>query len=259
MNEIARNENPSTPVPIVKYSEVWWATRSPEVRARRCTGHKKNGDQCGKVAMEAQKVCGTHGGRAPQAKRKARERLEEAADRMGRLLLGIAESADSETVKLAAVKDALDRAGLKPPTQVQVSEKPLEPWEELIEYATQPLQPKILQITKAEHEAMKRGEVLAPPLGLPPAGESPNAELVLMPHAVPPDSAGARCDGDQPTEDRQPPSASPRALPNGAIGASEDATAELADGSLAARVAQARQRRLATANKDAVEEQTGMC
>jgi hypothetical protein len=44
--------DPSTPGRIVKYSEEWWAARSPEVRGRRC--HAKNGigDQCGKVAME---------------------------------------------------------------------------------------------------------------------------------------------------------------------------------------------------------------
>jgi hypothetical protein len=34
---------------------------------------------------------------------------------------GIAESEGSEAVKLAAVEDALDRAGLKPPAQVEVS------------------------------------------------------------------------------------------------------------------------------------------
>lgn len=53
---------------------------------------------------------------------------DDAADRMARQLLKIAESADSESVRLAAVRDALDRAGLKAPTQVdlEVGPKPFE-------------------------------------------------------------------------------------------------------------------------------------
>lgn len=39
---------------------------------------------------------------------------------MAKELLGIATSAESEAVKLAAVRDALDRAGLKPPAQVEL-------------------------------------------------------------------------------------------------------------------------------------------
>ncbi len=187
MSEINVTRDPSTPRPIVKYSEDWWVTRSPEVRARRCHGHKKNGDQCGKVAMQAQQVCGTHGGRAPQAKRNARQRIEEAADRMARQLLGIAESAESEAVKLAAVKDALDRAGLKPPAQVEVATKPLEPWEELMR--------DVAHITRAQHEALKNGVLLPPePPALPRADDGlkvVDAELVPDPHAVP-HSSGPR-------------------------------------------------------------------
>lgn len=162
MNGETMSDNPSTPGRVVKYSEEWWATRKPEVAARRCHVTKKDGEQCGKVAMDGQRVCGTHGGRAPQAKATARRRLDEAADRMARLLLGIAESAESEAVKLAAVRDALDRAGLKPPTQVEVGPKQPEPWEQLLG--------DVAHVTKAQHEAMKRGEPL-PPSPLPPAPE----------------------------------------------------------------------------------------
>lgn len=49
---------------------------------------------------------------------------------MARQLLKIADSAESEAVRLAAVKDALDRAGLKAPDKVDV-EVGVKPYEQL--------------------------------------------------------------------------------------------------------------------------------
>jgi len=76
-------------------------------------------------------VCRFHGGAAKHVKAAARTRLENAADRMARQLLGIALTADSEAVMLAAVKDALDRAGLKAPSEVVLSQSDPKPYEQV--------------------------------------------------------------------------------------------------------------------------------
>ncbi len=121
--------DPLEETPMKRLSEEWWATRTPEIRNRRCHAHRKNGAQCTKVALAAQQVCGTHGGFAPQAKSKARRRLEEAADRMAARLLGFAENQGVPAyVALQATQDALDRAGVsaKHAVGVELSMKPHE-------------------------------------------------------------------------------------------------------------------------------------
>lgn len=234
--------DPSTPERVVMYSEEWWATRTPEVRARRCHATNGNGDQCGKVAMEAQKVCGTHGGRAPQAKLAARRRLDEAADRMARELLNIATGAESEAVKLTAVRDALDRAGLKPPAQVELSAKPPEPYEELLG--------DVMQITKAQHEAMKRGEyqsaTLPDPPALPPADDRADvvdAEVVPDAPERPPRSTGADADCPPAPEWAEPPPRSASGPPSRELVPLEDAMADVNRTNRAAKVTRVRRAR----------------
>lgn len=105
-----------------------WSTYSrPE---RRCTANSsRTGEQCKNVAIKGSNVCRYHGGAAKQVKQAARIRLENAADLMAKQLLGIALTADSEGVKLAAIRDALDRAGLKAPSEVVVSAGEAKPYE----------------------------------------------------------------------------------------------------------------------------------
>ncbi|ROZ43851.1 hypothetical protein EEB13_22435 [Rhodococcus sp. WS3] len=109
---------------------AWSDGRQP---ARPCTAHRTNGEPCRRAAINGGNVCGTHGGRSPQVKAKARVRLELAADRMAKELLGIATADDAPAaVKLAAIKDALDRAGLSAKTAVSVEVGPSKPFEELL-------------------------------------------------------------------------------------------------------------------------------
>ena len=102
--------------------------------ATRCIAYKKTGDRCRRQARRGATVCDWHGAKAPQVKAKARQRIEEAADRMAKQLLRMAtDEKVSDTVKLAAIRDALDRGGLAAPKQaaVEVSVRQ-QPWEELV-------------------------------------------------------------------------------------------------------------------------------
>jgi hypothetical protein len=118
--------NPSKSGPIK--GSGWYDRSLEKLDSKRCTGHKKNGEQCRKFAIYGTNVCRVHGGAAPQVKRAARIRLEMAADRMARHLLGLAEDAASEAVQLAATNSALDRSGIQAKTavSVEVSTKPFE-------------------------------------------------------------------------------------------------------------------------------------
>lgn len=76
-------------------------------------------------------VCRMHGGSAPQTVAAARRRLMAASDRVGALLLRIAEDETvSPAVRVAAIKDVLDRAGVTVKQEVEVT---VQPWQALVE------------------------------------------------------------------------------------------------------------------------------
>lgn len=103
-------------------------------RERRwCNGRKTDGTQCRKAPIQGGTVCSKHGGRAPHIKRAAKARLENAADRLARQLLAMAEddSVKPET-RLAALKDALDRAGLGARQAVDIAHE-LKPYQRIFE------------------------------------------------------------------------------------------------------------------------------
>jgi hypothetical protein len=156
--------------------------------ARRCLAHKKNREQCRNWAIQGHHVCRYHGGAAPQTKAAAREFLELVALKNARdNLQELADNAKSEDVRLRATNSALDRAGLKAPTHVEVGVK--QPYEELMEGIA-----GIATISRAESLA-RRG--LAPEPAALTGPTDPNAPIdaevvedppadVRMPH---PDAA----------------------------------------------------------------------
>lgn len=78
-----------------------------------CTAtSSQSGKPCRAPAIKGGTVCVAHGGAAPQVKDAARRRLLEAVDPLMAELIRLALHGDSESVRVAATKDALDRAGL---------------------------------------------------------------------------------------------------------------------------------------------------
>jgi hypothetical protein len=166
--------DPSTPEPIDGPPWPEWTGNL----ARRCVGHKKNGEQCRRHARRGTNVCDFHGAKAPQVKAKARQRLEEATDRMARELLNMATAEDvSDATKLAAIRDALDRGGVttKSALEQSATRKPA-PWEEIMaEIAFD----GIAQITQQESRA-RRGLSVTPARSTPGV-EFVDVELLLLP------------------------------------------------------------------------------
>lgn len=118
--------------PYPHKSEDWWQHSKPEVQQARCRAHTTSGDRCRSFAINGARVCRLHGGAAPHVKAAARTRLENASDSLAQRLLGMTfDSNVKDSVKLAAIKDALDRAGLKAPEQVVISPGQQRPFEEI--------------------------------------------------------------------------------------------------------------------------------
>jgi hypothetical protein len=127
VNKMTENPPKTKPIRDRRLSPRDWS--SSDVPERQCTAHKRNGDRCKNAAIRGGNVCGYHGGNAPAVKAKARLRLEMASDRLARELLNMTTDPNvADPVKLAAIKDALDRSGIQAKTavSVEVSTKPYE-------------------------------------------------------------------------------------------------------------------------------------
>ena len=81
--------------------------------ARQCIATNRAGERCQKSAMHGQQICHFHGGKNPNALRKARERLLALAEPAIEALNRALESNDLPAI-VAAARVVLDRAGLGP-------------------------------------------------------------------------------------------------------------------------------------------------
>src|SRR5215467_10575732 len=86
----------------------------------KCRAHSaRTGEPCKNWAIRGGKVCHFHGGAAEHVKFNARLRLDEmVVPALGELRKLIAR-ADSDSVRLSAIKDVLDRTGYKLPERLE--------------------------------------------------------------------------------------------------------------------------------------------
>lgn len=99
------------------------------VPPKQCSAHSsRTGDRCRAYAIIGGSVCVTHGGAAPQVREAARKRFLELADDAVHgieKLAGIGGHglpAKNEAVRLRALQDVLDRAGLKVTDRLEISQ-----------------------------------------------------------------------------------------------------------------------------------------
>ena len=78
----------------------------------------QTGLRCRKAAIAGAKVCRTHGGAARQVQEAAKLRILGMVNPALAQLRKLIDKADSDHVKLSAIKDVLDRAGLDPRQKV---------------------------------------------------------------------------------------------------------------------------------------------
>jgi hypothetical protein len=102
---------------------------------KRCSAHRSNGDPCRAPAIRGGNVCVTHGGAANHVKQSARARLDAMIDPALDELRKLISSADSDSVKLSAIKDVLDRCGYKIPEKIDLAGRQVIE----IEYVQHPL------------------------------------------------------------------------------------------------------------------------
>lgn len=104
--------------------------RSFDKSGRRCGARTRKGTPCSKFAIPGGSVCPTHGGRSPDVRRKARERLLDLVHPAVAELSRIVQApGTTDSDKLKAIQMILDRTGHHTRQTVEIEVKP---WESLL-------------------------------------------------------------------------------------------------------------------------------
>lgn len=97
---------------------------------QKCSARTRAGNPCRRSPVKGATVCRAHGGGAPQVKAKAAQRLAEMTMPMLARLYKIAnDDSMPPAVQLAAVRDVLDRAGIREAITVDLE---VRPWEHVL-------------------------------------------------------------------------------------------------------------------------------
>lgn len=92
-----------------------------KARRQRCTARVSDGSRpCERWAINGSTVCATHGGRAPQVKKSARERLAELVEPALKGLHKALKSNDLPTI-VRASQIVLDRCGFHPSKAIELT------------------------------------------------------------------------------------------------------------------------------------------
>lgn len=90
---------------------------------RRCGSRTRGENRCTQWAMHGQARCRMHGGKSPQALKKAAERLRDLEHPAISTLAHVIQHGDTDAVKLAAARYLLELLGHKAITQAQVEQQ----------------------------------------------------------------------------------------------------------------------------------------
>lgn len=143
--------------------QVQAAVRALQDGVRCSAKSKRSGVQCNNARMLGQTVCRMHGGATQASRAKGRERLLEAVDPLYAELVRLAlNPAKDDAVKLAAIRDALDRAGETAQQDIKV--KVESAWDALIE--------GVIAEVPDDHEAVRLSDRVIDGEHVPPPDRS---------------------------------------------------------------------------------------
>lgn len=105
------------------------AAREAGIEKPLCAASTSSGNPCQSPPIRGGEVCWHHGGAAPQVRKKAQERLQKGVLPLLGLLYKLAsDESVPPAVRLAAIRDWLDRAGITSKIEIEVD----VPWKDII-------------------------------------------------------------------------------------------------------------------------------